>query len=346
MSEPNTTPPVVPIAPGAYLTFARWAVGMGVCVVIAGVFFITALLLGSEVPWSRALAFWDWSDVERDIILKYRLPRAIVTGAIGMALGAAGAGVQGVLRNPLAEPYLLGMSGGGALVVAFGTLMGWENTIFLTSLAFAGAISAGAVVLFISSGIRRAGPTGVILAGIMVNAFAGALVQFMYSRATIYEANRIMRWLIGSIPDNVTYAAGVWTLAAAIAGTIVLSYLARPMNLLALGETTAAASGVEVGRLRVLALSVAGFLAATTVAVAGPIGFVGLVVPHAVRLSGSGDNRWVVPGAAFVGAAFLLAADTFCRRFVAVNPLPVGVVTGLVGTPVFLILVVRRLRRG
>ncbi|MBN1809007.1 MAG: iron ABC transporter permease [Planctomycetes bacterium] len=318
---------------------------MAAALLIAFVFMLLAVLFGSVVPWHRAAAFWNWSSTERLIVMEIRLPRALLAAAIGIALGSAGAGVQGVLRNPLAEPYLLGMSGGGALVVSMAKLAGWDHGLFLTSLAFLGALAAGATVLAIASGLKRAGTTGIVLAGIMVNAFCGACVQLAYSRAAPGDAKDIIQYLIGRIPDDASVAAACWVLAAALAGVVALTFLSRPMNLLALGETTAASGGISPRRLRTAVLVIAGFLTAFTVAVAGPIGFVGLVVPHAVRVTGGGDNRWVVPGAAFAGAAFLLAADTFTRVFASVNPLPVGVVTGLVGTPVFLALVVRRWRR-
>ncbi|HHN46719.1 MAG TPA: iron ABC transporter permease, partial [Planctomycetes bacterium] len=227
-----------------------------------------------------------------------------------------------------------------------GILSGWSGGAALTMLAFAGAVAAGVLVLAIASRMKGAGATAVILAGIMVNAFAGAIVQFVYSRATVYEAYRITGWLIGRIPDDAGMVQGIVVLCLAAAGTAVMLLLARPMNLLAMGETAAAASGVETGRLRICALGTAGFLAALTVAAAGPIGFVGLVVPHAARLVGGADNRWVAPASGLIGAAFLLAADTFARKFAAVTPLPVGVVTGMVGTPVFLLLVMRRRRHG
>lgn len=310
--------------------------------------FTLALLLGSAVSPLKVLTPWRLSEVEAKVLFEYRLGRALAAAGVGGCLGTAGAVLQAVLGNPLVEPYLLGMASGGALFVAAGMLLGLTWTLPLAALAFPGAVLAGGLVLGLAGmmGFRR--PVGVILIGLMVNALLGALVQLAYAFASVHQAGAIVRWLLGALPEHASTGAGAGTLCLAVAGAAVLTVRSRALNLMLLGEEAARAAGVEAGRVRWLVFVVAALLTAVAVAVAGPIGFVGLVVPHLVRMCGGVDNRLVVPASALLGGAFVLLADTgarFIRFLGSTTAVPVGVLTALIGCPIFLWLLWREARR-
>lgn len=327
----------------------RWLAAMGFLLLLFFAALALAVLLGSTIPVSRVLQPWDWSESEREAIVFFRLPRALVAAGVGMALGVAGASLQAVLANPLVEPYLLGMASGGSLFVALGVFFGLASSISaagsLAPLAFPGALLAGVIVLAAARmmGLKRT--TGVILVGIMVNALFGALVQLIYYQSDVYTAKEVLTWMMGRLPAYPTFGHGAGAMLVGVAGGIVLSSLARPLNLMMLGEEPARAAGVDTMFIKRVVFVVAALVTASAVALAGPLGFVGLVVPHLIRLGFGPDNRLVVPGAALLGGAFVMAADAVSRYLISVNPLPVGVVTSLVGCPVFLWLLWRERRR-
>ena len=332
------------LLPGTF-SYRRWLTGMGSLLLLLLTALLLALLLGSAVPVGRALQPWDWSSTEQEAILGFRLPRALVAVGVGTALGVAGASLQAVLANPLVEPYLLGMATGGSLFVAAGVFFGLTASISLTLLAFPGALLAGIVVLAAARFMALKRTTGVILVGIMVNALFAALVQIIYYQSDVYRARDILNWMMGRLPDYPTFTSGLGAVLVAAAGALFLCSLSRPLNLMMLGEEPARAAGGDAERLRRAGFVTTALLTAASVALAGPLGFVGLVVPHLVRLALGPDNRLVVPGAALLGGAFVLVADAVSRYLISVNPLPVGVVTSLIGCPVFLWLLWREGRR-
>src|SRR4029077_15738043 len=275
------------------------------------------------------------------ILLDIRLPRILLAGAVGMCLATAGAGYQALLRNPLAEPYLLGVSNGAAVgtmtaLVFFGTHE-WSRPV----VAFAGALIASFVVYQLARGRAGATPERLILAGVIVTTFLSSAIVFV---TTLMDATRIRSftfWLLGDLSG--TTAKLLWlALLIASAGTIVLAAHARSLNLLMLGERNAFDLGVEFSRVRLVVFIVASLLVGISVASSGSGGYVGLVVPHLVRLSLGSDNRITVPAAAICGAIFVVIADTIARAIIAPRELPVGAITALIGAPLFVYLLRRR----
>ncbi len=275
------------------------------------------------------------------ILFETRLPRVLLAAAVGASLAAAGASYQALLRNPLAEPYLLGISNGAAVgtmiaLVFFGSRE-WSRPV----MAFAGALAATFVVYRLAKGRAGATPERLILAGVIVTTFLSSIIVFV---TTLMDATRIRSftfWLLGDLSGTTTNLLAV-AITIAIAGTAVLTLKARALNLLMLGERDAFDLGVEVASVRILVFLAASLLVGSSVASSGSVGYVGLVVPHLVRLSLGSDNRITVPAAALAGAVFVIVADTIARTVIAPRELPVGAITALIGAPLFIYLLKRR----
>lgn len=284
------------------------------------------------------------SDLERTILLQLRLPRAVLAALVGGSLALSGATFQALLRNPLAEPYVLGVSGGAALgavaALALGLTLIANWAVPLAALF--GAITAILTVFRIAAGAGRTlDPRTLLLAGVIVAAFFNAIILLLLSLADTEVFRSAIFWLMGSLA-GADWAANIILAAYVLPAAIILLRLARPLNLMAIGEETALHLGTPVESVKRLAFFIASLLVAAGVAICGVIGFVGLIVPHAIRLAWGNDHRLLLPAAALAGAAFLLLADTLARTLVAPAELPVGVVTALVGVPVFVILLMRR----
>jgi len=275
-----------------------------------------------------------------DIVRGLRLPRALNAFATGGLLGVAGVLMQVLVRNPLADPYVLGVSGGAA-VGALGAILLGAAGFGISGAAFAGAAVSTLVVL----GLGRSGgawmPTRLLLVGVIIAAGWGAVVAFLLAVAPDFRVRGMLFWLLGDLgqPESAMLALSVLGV-----GALIALLLARRLNLLARGEDQAAILGVEVAGTRVAIFLVASALTAAAVTTAGTIGFVGLVVPHLVRLASGEDHRVLIPGAALAGGALLTAADTIARTALAPEQLPVGVVTAFIGVPLFLYLLARRQR--
>lgn len=278
---------------------------------------------------------------QQAILFDLRLPRIFLAGAVGMCLAAAGAGYQALLRNPLAEPYLLGVSNGAAVgtmiaLVFFGDAHEWSRPM----LAFAGALAASFVVYQIARGRTGATPERLILAGVIVTTFLSSGIVFI---TTLMDATRIRSftfWLLGDLSGTTTSLLLITFVAAAV-GVVILAANARSLNLMMLGERDAFDFGVEVRRVRLIVFIAASLLVGASVASSGSVGYVGLVVPHLVRLSFGSDNRMVIVAAAIAGAAFVIVADTVARTVIAPRELPVGAITALIGAPLFIYLLRR-----
>ena len=319
--------------------------GLFLLLVIA--FVISSVIGAQRLTLSGALcaltgkANCSLSGEERAILFDIRVPRILLAGAAGTCLAAAGAAYQALLRNPLAEPYLLGVSNGAAVgtmaaLVFFGAHE-WSRPV----LAFAGAIAATLLVYKLARGRAGATPERLILAGVIVTTFLSSAIVFI---TTVMDATRIRSftfWLLGDLSGTTSSLLVVAFLAAAV-GVIGLVVNARALNLMMLGERDAFDLGVEVGRVRVIVFAAASLLVGASVASSGSVGYVGLVVPHLVRLSFGSDNRLVIPAAAIAGATFVIVADTLARTVIAPRELPVGAITALIGAPLFVYL----LRRG
>jgi iron complex transport system permease protein len=284
----------------------------------------------------------------RDILLGVRLPRVILGLLVGAALATAGAVFQALLRNPLADPYVLGVSGGAALagiaVLAFGSLFSL-STKMVPMAAFAGGLLATALLYWVSGGRGRSSSTGLLLTGVVFNSFASAGIVFLASIAGFFDGSRIFLWLIGHLSAVEIDAAGIVGVSVGL-GLGTACVLSRSLNLLALGDEAAAHLGVPVESHRRWLLLATSLMVGAAVAVSGLIGFVGLIVPHTLRLVIGSDHRLLIPATALTGAGFLVLSDTVARTVLGGRELPVGAVTALIGGPLFIYLLRRAQFRG
>ena len=275
-----------------------------------------------------------------DIIRQLRLPRALAGFACGGLLALAGALMQVLLRNPLADPYILGISGGAGVGALFAIMVGLP-TLGIDGLAFAGALGAMVLVFGLAHGDGSWTQTRLLLTGVIVAAGCGALISLMLAIAPEDRLRGMLFWLTGDLGQ----AASAWPPMLALAIALVLAMpFARELNLLARGLMQAQALGVAVNRLRYAVFLLASLATAASVTTAGSIGFIGLVVPHLVRLVTGNDQRLLLPASALAGGALLMLADTLARSLIAPQQLPVGVLTALIGVPVFLFLLSRQSR--
>jgi iron complex transport system permease protein len=278
----------------------------------------------------------------RTIVLELRLPRALLALLAGGGLALSGAVFQALLRNALAEPSVLGVAGGAAVGAVAAVVLGLAAIPGVLPLAaLAGALTAIAVLFRIAIGVGHALDTRVLLlAGVVAGAFFNAITLLLLTFADVESFRSAIFWTMGSL------AGGSWRTVAVLAAyavpaMFVLIALARPLNLLAIGEETALYLGTRVELVKVTAYLVASLLVAACVALCGVIGFIGLIVPHALRLVWGADHRFLLPASVLGGGVFLLLADTAARTITAPAELPVGVVTAVVGVPLFLTLLRR-----
>lgn len=330
------------------------AARLAALVAVLGALLAAALVLGLGVGPSglapgevlRALLGRE-GGVAGDIVLRVRLPRVVLAALVGASLATAGTLFQALLRNPLADPYVLGVSGGaalgGILALAAGGALGLGYAA-VPPASFAGAVATLLLLLAVAGGRGRLSPTTLLLVGVVFNAFASAAIIFLASSAGLAEGARIFLWLIGNLSDARPALAGAVAAFLAVGLACALPF-ARSLNLLALGEEPAAQLGVPVEALRRLLLVATSLMVGAAVSVSGLIGFVGLIIPHLLRLAVGPDHRLLVPAAALGGAAFLVVCDTAARTVLAGRELPVGAITALVGGPLFLFLL-RRAPRG
>ena len=331
----------------ARTTLARTLLVCGSLMILLALALIAAAVAGSQrLPLGASLCALTGSTncalsgEEQAILFGIRLPRIALAGSVGMCLAAAGAAYQALLRNPLAEPYLLGVSNGAAVgtmaALVFFTSYEWSRPV----MAFAGAVAATFVVYRLARGRTGATPERLILAGVIVTTFLSSAIVFI---TTVMDATRIRSftfWLLGDLSGTTGNLLTV-AFVTAIIGAGVLTLNARSLNLMMLGERDAFDLGVEVARVRVIVFAAASLLVGASVASSGSVGYVGLVVPHLVRLSFGSDNRLVIPAAAIGGAIFVIIADTLARTIIAPRELPVGAITALIGAPLFVYLLKR-----
>ena len=297
---------------------------------------ITGLLYG----WRDG--YTGFTHLEKEIIFSIRLPRILFAGIVGASLSMAGAVFQALLRNPLADPYILGISGGAAVGAIIGILIGAAVLpLGIPGLAFLGAV----LTVIIVFGIARTGTqlrsNTLLLAGVIVNAFFSAIIMFLISTSTSSEVHNVMFWLMGDLSLATT---GEFALTGAIllAGFAVLYTYARPMNLIVVSEETALQLGINVEKAKKILFVAASLITGVAVSVSGIIGFVGLVIPHLMRMVLGPDHRMLLPASFLFGASFLVVADTIARTLMAPGELPVGVITAICGAPYFIYL----LRKG
>lgn len=287
------------------------------------------------------------SPANRTIVRDLRMPRALLGVLVGGGLALAGAVFQALLRNPLAEPYILGISGGSATGAVAVLALGWvaAGSWVLPGAAFAGALVAILLVFRVAAAADRTLDVRVLLlAGVVVGAFFTACIAFVLSVAEAQTVRSAVLWMMGSLAGADWGAVGVAALYTLPAALVILG-LSRALNLMAVGEETAGYLGTDVERVKRIAYAVASLLTAAGVAVAGVIGFVGLIVPHGVRLVVGSDHRILLPLSFLAGAAFLTMADVLARMALRPTEIPIGVVTAFVGVPLFLVLLRRSVSR-
>ncbi|HET8530401.1 MAG TPA: iron ABC transporter permease [Methylomirabilota bacterium] len=329
------------LAPASRARLALLLGGLGLLVIVAA---LGALFIGSaSVPPRDVLAVLTGRvrGVDQVVVLSLRLPRILAALLAGGALAVAGAGFQGLARNPLAEPSVLGVSSGAAFGVIVAQVAGLGSglveAVGLAACAFAGALVAGTAVYLIAS---RAGGLPVhtlLLAGVIVGIFFSSAITVLISVVDFDRLGGVVHWLLGNLSPIAPGSLAVFAALTVLGGWLVIG-AARRLNLLALGEESAQQLGVDAERLKRRIFAGAALLTSAAVAFAGPIGFVGLIVPQSLRLLLGPDNRVVIPAALLGGGAFLLVADTLARNVIAPAELSVGVITAFCGTPFFIYL--------
>ncbi|MCW4151556.1 iron ABC transporter permease [Halomonas sp. 18H] len=299
-----------------------------------------ALVLGSvAIPLDAlgAVLVGGGESLHRTLVLELRLPRALAAFGTGGLLALAGALMQVLLRNPLADPYVLGLSGGASVAALLAMLAGLGTSLVAGS-AFAGALASTLIVFGLAHGTGSWTPTRMLLTGVVMAAGWGALISFLLTVSPVEQLPGMLYWLMGDL----AYADSPWpVLGVSAASLLVMLPLGRTLNVLARGGLQAAVLGVNVRRMEWLLYLLASLLTAVAVTTAGSIGFVGLMVPHMLRLKLGNDQRLILPASLLAGGTLLTLADTLARTMVAPQQLPVGVITALLGVPSFLYLLYR-----
>ncbi len=331
-------------------TASRVLLVSGALTLLAGACALLSLALG-EQSLSLSEAFTPGTTAHT-ILLSLRLPRVVLAALVGAALASSGSMLQALLRNPLADPFVLGVSGGAALgatiAIALGlTTAGVVGLSGASVFALAGAVVATGLVLVVGRSGRGDGSTSTLLAGVIFNAFALAAIIFIKALVAPDKLGEVLFWLAGSLGHE-SWSALAFTGAIVVAAVLAMWSLSGRINLLMLGDDDAQSLGVDVRRTRLLLLLLASAAVSAAVSLSGLVGFVGLLVPHLARLVLGADQRLSLPASALLGASFLMLADLAARlmfRVFQTEP-PVGVITALLGGPLFLLLMVRRQREG
>jgi iron complex transport system permease protein len=305
--------------------------GLMLVAALAAALVLAAMLGAERIPLTNL------TELQRSILFDIRIPRILLGACVGASLAVAGAGLQSLLRNPLAEPYLLGVSNGAALGTMLAFVLFQNVEAARPVLAFAGAGVATFAVYRMAKSRTGMNVERLVLSGVIVTTFLSSVIVML---TTLLDAARLRSftfWLLGDL-SQATVNGVYLSAGAVIVATIVLTSQARALNLMMVGERDALDFGVEVGRVRMLVFGAASLVVGAAVAASGSVGYVGLIVPHLVRLSVGSDNRLVVPFSAVAGAIFVVFADTVARTAIAPRELPVGAVTALIGAPLFIYL--------
>lgn len=328
-----------------YYFVKNWNILIGIVLILS---VLAALNLGSvRIPVKTTIAVLldrlplielqkNWTDIQEAIIL-YRLPRIILAMVVGSMLATAGTAFQGILRNPLADPYILGISSGAAVGAAAAILLveqtsGGLGVIAIPLFSFIGAI-ASLLMVFLLAWNRKRETVSLILAGIVVQSFLGAVLSFAVTISG-HKIRTIVFWMMGSLASP-GWNDVFFLLPYLIIGFLIIFMYYRNFNLLTLGEEAAHHLGMNVEKTKIIALVAASLLTASAVSVAGIIGFVGLVVPHMLRILTGPDHKTLIPASLLGGAVFLLWSDTLARTLIPAIEIPIGVITALAGAPFF-----------
>ncbi len=307
----------------------------------AGIGFTRILsIILSKLPFSPSSPLLDETEVA--IVLSIRLPRILLAGLVGAALSVAGVVFQCLLRNPLAEPYILGISSGSAVGAILAIMAGIVASSWGIPLAsFGGALLTILLVYRIARVGRRMETTTLLLVGVIVGFFFAAIVMFLLSISPIHGLQKALFWLMGDL-STANYLKIIIILPYVLGGIIFIYAWARSLNIISMGEEAALQLGIEVEKAKLILFVAASLITGAAVAVSGVIGFVGLIIPHIVRLLAGPDHRLLLPASALVGGSFLIIADTLARTVIIPSELPVGVVTAFFGAPFFIYLLRRK----
>jgi iron complex transport system permease protein len=355
-TEPALTPPSTVDEQSFHkstLTAARWIKVIGLLIATAVVSAVVCLQFGAEYIGLSKIPHILFQmvggsgdpDTTATILFHVRLPRVFLGFLIGCCLASVGVALQALLRNPLADPYVLGVSSGAALGVSIAVLVGVGTTVLAVSVlplcGFLGSLAALLVIYRLAASYDRLPIYSVLLAGVILNAIFSALIMFVTS---IMDPNRsfgMMIWLMGSLTAPTYPALLVFSLYLLVGLTLLLKQV-KVLNIMAFGEESARSLGIDTERAKRYIFLVSALMTGAVVSVSGMVGFIGMVVPHAVRLMFGADHRLLMPAAALVGGAFLMIADTFARTFLSPSEIPVGIMTALAGGPFFIYLLVWR----
>lgn len=313
--------------------------GMGaILLLVAG----ASMLMGTlDITLAQILALvtgtGEAPEHVRLILMEIRLPRIALAALVGYALALGGVVFQAVLRNPLADPFILGVSSGSAFGAVLGIALGLGFGFGIPALSFVGALLT--ILLLLTLGIHTIDTESstILLTGVIINAFFTAVIMFLMSVATNEKLHSMLFWLYGDLSQP-SYGQLALIAPVLLAASLILFGFSRHLNLLTAGEETAMRLGMEVAPTKLALLILVSLMIGTVVAFSGVIGFVGLIIPHLVRMAWGPDHRLLIPLAALGGAAFLVAADTLARTLVAPTELPVGVISAFLGAPFFIFL--------
>jgi iron complex transport system permease protein len=328
---------VTPSSPGTGLKLA-WVTALLLAILLAAVYAgLAAGSSGGDFTAVLRTLLNETEGLQHDIIWRLRFPRVILAALVGATLSLGGMVFQALLRNPLAEPYILGISGGSAIGAIGGILLGLARFPGVWLTAFGGSLTTLGVLLLMASGRSLFRGSTLLLSGVMVNAFCSAVIMFLISMAQDSRLHNILFWLMGD------FSAAVMDQSLALAATVLPCFFllfmhSHAMNLLTLGNDMARSMGVHIRRTTTVLLVLTSLMISATVSYCGLIGFVGLVMPHMLRLVLGPDHRILAPASVLGGAAFMVLCDVLARTLPAQGEIPVGVVTALVGAPLFVYL--------
>jgi iron complex transport system permease protein len=328
LSSISSRLPLIVVALGALLLVTFW---LGIS------------LGSSEISFAEMIRVFrgqaDPDSVTATIIWQIRLPRVVLAAVVGATLALGGVVFQALLRNPLAEPYILGVSGGSAIGAIIAMLLGFSPFPGVALASFGGSMLVLALVLMLAAGKSVMRRDSLLLGGVMMNALCGAIIMFLISLSRNTQIQNILFWLMGDL--SMFSREQLPLLLTVLPSFILIFVMARPMNLLLTGQENAAVMGVNVKLVTYLLLLATTFMVSIAVCHSGLIGFVGLVIPHVLRLAIGADHRLLIPASILGGSSFLIICDLLARSIPAGGELPVGIVTALVGAPLFIFLLWR-----
>jgi iron complex transport system permease protein len=318
---------------------------LSIVLIVSGIIAVSAGSSGTHFLETLAILLGnsDPDSVSTTIIWQIRLPRVILAAFVGGTLALGGLVFQALLRNPLAEPYILGISGGSAIGAILAMLIGLSYFPGVAIFSFTGSLLVLAIVTTLAGttmGNTRLSRDSLLLGGVMMNAFCAAVIMFLISMTRSFQVQHILYWLMGDLAALQKGQLSILLLV--VPCFVVIFILARPMNLLLLGRETAAAMGINVKKTVLLLLVVTSLMVSIIVSLSGLVGFVGLVIPHIFRMVLGPDHRLLVPSCLLGGASYLIFCDLLARILPSSGELPVGIITALIGAPLFIILLLRQ----